>query len=755
VPEEVGGGLRGWNDRGDKIKRLAVEMGSSFSSIFSTVPNTETKTIINTLLKRLVTEVDMRDMYSLSDPRMCREYIVVATTGLEQLFKAIKINKTKDGILLFQKIKGIQQANPDPVKQLQYCRELAFFYVRIFQIYAAIALSIMDSDLPDADPVVVARESRLDRRGVVFVDPKEGLKGFKQRPASWRLPVFGQRGGEIPVNAPENQYLPDTAAPYNILNRFLIPVADTRSNMRMKRPGSRSEYSLYITQASIYAFDLSGNRTGTTLPTSRPRIVYNSNEADMTIDGTDTIRVILNNFKINGRTVNEERLRNFTISDINDQFLEEIEGMFGDVRGEVAPPTFSAVDFLMSKRLISSRKDTTRIEGSNTVYVMNPTGSLGNSLDIVYQGSYKYDDSTRRIRIYAGLTIDEESGRDGLKQYRLRLILNEIRTEPSDLINNLTLPYASDGDLRGATKLFSDDRIPIDKDGRTIGGFLDRTFKNMLSERDEFVTRNAIYQTREGLPEPLNSDSIPESMRIKSVWKALAKKPAITAHCKARALQLLNLAAIKGVDKDAYSSMCLTKFPYAKDGSLPPAGQPITQEYGIKALAMLFVDMIENGNPKITSTDEYRDFRLKFKEYFERADLSEGERAPADFNEIQEKLMPGICEHHTGDQVFVGDAVSTLRQKARELFRRQETHIRNSMGILFKLFDERSIRRGDFNLSKYVEDEGMQAIDRIAKETREMLVEYYGDCEKTYKEGLFVMYNKHRENPDSVDYRSP
>ena len=697
----------------------------------------------------------MRDMYSLSDPRMCKEYIVVATTGLDKLFKAVKINKTKDGILLFQKIKGIQQANPDPAKQLQYCRELAFFYVRIFQIYAAIALSIMDSDIPDADPTLISRESRLDRRGVVFIDPDEGFKGFKQRRSSWRLPgVFGQRGGEIPVDAPSNQYLPDTATPYNILNRFLIPVTDTKSNMRMKRPGSRGEYSVYITQASIYAFDISGNRTGTTLPGSKPRVIYKSDEADMTIEGTDNIKVILSNFKINGRTVNEERLRNFTLANINDEFLEEIQSIFGDLNERAAPTTFSAVDFLSSKRLITSRKDTTRIEGSNTVYVVNPIGSLGNTLDIVYQGSYKYDEQSRRIRIYTGLTIDEEPGRDGLKQYRLRVMLNDLRTEPSDLISNMALPYSSDGDVRSITKLFSDDRIPIDKDGRTIGGFLDRTFKNMLSEKDEFVTRDGIYQTREGLPEPLDSDSIPEAMRIKSIWKALAKKPAVTAHCKARALQLLNLAAIKGVDRDAYSSMCLTKFPYAKDGSLPPAGQPITQEYGIKALAMLFVDMMENGNPKITNTPEYRQFRLKFKEYFERADLTGSERAPSDFNEIGEKLMPGICERHTGDQVMVGDAVSTLRQKARQLFNRQAVHVRNSLQILFKLFDERSIRRGDFNLSQYVENEGMQAIDRIAEDTRNMLVEYYGDCEQTYKEGLFVMYNKHQANPDSIDYRA-
>jgi len=75
------------------------------------------------------------------------------------------------------------------------------------------------------------------------------------------------------------------------------------------------------------------------------------------------------------------------------------------------------------------------------------------------------------------------------------------------------------------------------------------------------------------------------------------------------------------------------------------------------------------------------------------------------------------------------------------------------MRLLFKLFDEASVRRGEFALSSYVERDGMEAIDKIAVEARNMLVEYYGDCEQRYKEGLFIMYNKHEANPDSIDYK--
>jgi hypothetical protein len=722
-------------------------MGASFSSVFPSL-NMDTKTVLNTLLKRLVTDIDLRDMYSLADPRMCKEYIVVATTGLDKLFKAIRINKTKDGVLLFQKIKGIQYANPDPAKQKQYCTELAFFYVRIFQIYAAVALSIMDSELPDSDPIMQTKQR--DTRGVVFIRPEEeGFKGFKQRalPTSiWsRLKGAFQKGGELRTEQ-VGLFLPDTVAPYNILNRFLMAPTDTESPMRMKNPGPGGIYSLTTDQKSIYDFDASGVRVGAKNPMT-PRLIYKTASANMTIEGA--YKVTLKNFKINNVDYAETRDRDFNEGNLNNEFLRGVEQMFDEVI-KTTSNTFSAVDFLKTRGIIESRTTTSAISGSNTVYVMNPAGSLGSALDIVYQGSHKYKNGDKerseRVRIYTDLNVTEERGSLGEKQYRLRVTMDNIRTEPDDLIDELNLPAAP-------TKLFSDARIPIDTDGRTIGAYLDRFFKKMLVEKDEYEARDGIYRTRDGLTEPLDSESIPSTMRIKDVWKALAKKPAVVAHCKARALQLLNLAAIKGYDEGAYSSMCLTKFPLAKDGSVPPAGQPITEEYGIKALAMLFVDKMLPQGPQITDTNEYRQFRVKFKEYFERVELQEGEKEPEKFSDVREKLMPGICEGHTKDRVLVGDAAYALRQKARELFSRQATHVGKSMRLLFKLFDEYSIRRGEFALSKYVERDGMAAIDKIAEEARNMLVEYYGDCEQRYKEGLFIMYNKYKANPESIDYK--
>jgi hypothetical protein len=86
------------------------------------------------------------------------------------------------------------------------------------------------------------------------------------------------------------------------------------------------------------------------------------------------------------------------------------------------------------------------------------------------------------------------------------------------------------------------------------------------------------------------------------------------------------------------------------------------------------------------------------------------------------------------------------------LLNRQATHVRNSMTILFKLFNERAVRSGKFEISDYVQNGGMAAVNQLAEETRNMLVQYYGDCEQTYKDGLFVLYNKHMANEGETKF---
>jgi hypothetical protein len=762
-------------------------MGSSWSSTFSTPGTPETKQILNTILARLIKEVDMNDMYSLADPIKCKEYIVVATTALDKVFAKIRIDKTSDGTLLFQKISGIKDKNPDPRLQQQRCKELAFFFIRIFQIYAAISLSIMDSELPATDPVeVLDTKGKRDKR-IVFIRPDEGFKGFPQK-RGWFSGLMEQTGGRLDqgTDGPTtgNFYLdPLRAGPYQVLNRFLVVPTNrmSKDDALTFKSSSGSSLPMTISQESLYDF-VGDARTTKDFNTGvqTPKIYYvvtrgserkllEANLKFIQEQEGGNFKVRLEGIQIRGGKPAGDSEK--TLTDIlgdknpknesNNEVPAVLEAMFKEAYNNAVPPIFSAATFLKEKGVIRSMDGVVNIEGTN-IFIINPRDQQGDRLKVIYKTRHKIDAQTRPVEIYTEVIIEKRKKTVLEEQkYFVRVDFNEVTTKPDDLIDELNIQaHTGTERFRGKERYFttgsSDTSRPVSEKGESIPIFLETVFKNLLLERDEFETRDGIRYTRDGFPEPYNSERIPPEMRIKELWKALAKDPPVKAHCVARALQLLNLSAIRGTEtKEAFSSICRVKFPYAKDGSLPPAGSPITEEYGILSLAMLFVDKLVAGSPQITQTNQYKEFRKKFKFFFERYEESQIDEiaAPDKLSQIDEKIMPGLCEGHTKDRILVDNStVYELQRKAKILLDRQATHIRSCMTILFKLFNEQAVRSGRFEVSTYVQENGMEAVNQLAEETRNMLIQYYGDCEQTYKEGVFILYNKYKKNKDSIKY---
>lgn len=726
----------------------------------------------------------MNDMYSLADPTKCKEYIVVATTALNKVFAKIRIDKTPDGTLLFQKIKGIQEKNPDPRLQQQRCKELAFFFIRIFQIYAAISLSIMDSELPVSDPVeAIDTKGRRDKR-ILFIKPDEGFKGFPQK-RGWFSGILGQTGGRLDqsTDGPTagNYYLdPQRAGPYQVLNRFLVVPTNRESRDALVfKSSSGTNLPMTIAQDSLYDFTENARTTKDFNTTGQtPRIYYAITrgserkllEANLKfIEEGATFKVRLENIQVRqGGSVGDSEKSLSDIlgdknpkNDSNNELSSVLETMFKEAYNNTFPPVFSAAEFLKEKSLIRGMDGIVAIEGTN-ISVINPREHKGDRLKVVYKTRHKIDEQTRPVEVYTEVIIEKRKKTVLEEQkYLVRVDFNEVTTKPEDLVDELNITVRSDTErFRGKERYFttgsSDTSRPISEKGESIPIFLETVFKKLFLEKDEYEKRDGIKYTRDGFPEPYNSERIPPEMRIKELWKALAKDPPVKAHCVARALQLLNLSAIRGTEtKEAFSSICRVKFPYAKDGSLPPAGSPITEEYGILSLAMLFVDKLVAGSPHITQTEKYKEFRKKFKFFFERYEESQEDtiEAPEKMSNIDEKIMPGLCQGHTKDRIIVeNNMVYELQRKARILLDRQADHVRSCMGILFKLFNEQAVRNGRFEISAYVQENGMEAVNQLAEETRNMLVQYYGDCEQTYKEGMFLLYNKYREDPSSIKY---
>lgn len=97
-------------------------------------------------------QMNMQDMLVMAQKGKCSEMIFLTAKALETSFKKYKINpaRGKDGEIYFQKIDDLKGRARGEIKEgsqtYLICVTIAMFYVRIFQIYGALALTILDVD---------------------------------------------------------------------------------------------------------------------------------------------------------------------------------------------------------------------------------------------------------------------------------------------------------------------------------------------------------------------------------------------------------------------------------------------------------------------------------------------------------------------------------------------------------------------------------------------------------------------------------
>lgn len=768
---------------------MVVSMGSSWSSVFGS-DTRNTRQILNTILKRLITETDMRDMYSLADPETCKKYIIFGSKAFSKLFMTVKLNKSKEGTLFFQQLRGIQEQHPDPQEQQANCQKLAFFFVRIFQIYAAIAITIIDSDLPPIDVSNYSIPQSSYRAGVQFFNPQTGFKGFSKNTSSY---MFGRQGVIQPppiaaAGGGVRQYGGElktgefvlTKKPYSYLNKFLIaptsPNVENYESILLTMKGPDNSFIL-IPYTSLYNPPRPPEPANGEAPTSTLRIT----QKDDYSGGIEFAFIMSDSTRLEGSFTLEETDEGapiyLTLRGVSfGEKAVKIEPIGLSLRGEILtgaggklfPAIFADTlkDLFVEKTKVFSAENllkTTRevIENifvNSEVKFISTKEGKPNTILVSYQPveAMKFGDVKEKVRVALEVTMNPLAKVQGRFAYNVIVDLESAQSTPGE-IQYFIGEYMNRKQRQKEQTFYTDNiNLPKDKLQRTIGVYIQQTLKSIIEtkglakDKEAYDLRSDIAYTSRGMPEPPGGRGITPELNIKDIWKALAKNPPVKPHCMARALQLLNLGAINGEMSGAFSRVCNTKFTLIKDGSLPIPGQSIAQSAGIKALAMLFMNAIDTSADKIKGSEQYANFRIRFKEYFEK--YQEGVESPADpqkIGAVVEKVMP-FCRGHENDTIILdSDMAYQLRSKVNELRNRQAQHLSRSMGILFQLFDERAVRAGQFELSEYVWSEGTDALAYITVQARDLLMEYYGDCEKTYKEGLFILYNKYKERVDT------
>ena len=151
----------------------------------------DTRGMMDVMLEYMLKEISVRDFQALSNPTECKKYVIFLANSLNKHFYELQIVPIKDkkGFIAFRPVKDL--IKDDDTEKQTLCLTLAYFYTRIFQIYGALALTVID----DANVI-----SAMGITSVPIGTIKSGISGLIAPGYS----SYTSRGGGPPAAALSN-----------------------------------------------------------------------------------------------------------------------------------------------------------------------------------------------------------------------------------------------------------------------------------------------------------------------------------------------------------------------------------------------------------------------------------------------------------------------------------------------------------------------------------------------------------------------
>ena len=319
-----------------------------------------------------------------------------------------------------------------------------------------------------------------------------------------------------------------------------------------------------------------------------------------------------------------------------------------------------------------------------------------------------YADKDKRVSASLVLERSEED------HYALSLVDIKLQDQTIDSIG--PLPF------RGEDPYYNRQSIPR---------FLKNAFGKIVGDTSSEYYRGEEKQKRELAEKVQKLSKIPEKLKMPAIWKSIGRSPPIKAYCVSRALQLLSPGT------SGKTSICNTSFSLIKTGSLPDPNRDVRETPGILALNLLFYDKIMGATPRIKDPVKHRNFikylRILYND--EGKSISINNNGSKD-TPIRNTTAPPLCKGkdaplYTTDQ----GAISLLETGFNALIRRQGEHTAAVALLIQKLF-----YIGENNAIFFhpaIQKGGLEEVNRIAAEARDLLISYYQDCEKSYRDTVF------------------
>jgi len=673
----------------------------------------------------MLKEINIRDFYMLATKRECSKYVIFLANQMNKTFRSLSFAPARGpaGMLYFQPIDILQNPTPEQQAERQsLCLFLSYFYVRIFQIYGSLALTLLD----DAN---------------VFVKFKDG-KGLTEEQAAMArrgtTRPYGTVGAPNPVPQWYDVFKPDTFEREGPIfpgrrgptDKLFQPPSE-RVQMGYRRE-ERRDYDRDYGQG--YGRDYGrGYRGGAVVPENKlGKYLF--------------LRNLLDGEEIEARVVDElsyKKKIGHRISGIKGTFKLGESTFLGD-SSRVGSGSFFFE--------IPVGRGRTRFYEIVTEVVKRIKNYTLRFVGIRYQSLL--EEALIAQRSGYGVTAPRLSRRYDIEEGRLRDFVGRVFGAEN---GELEIVSSGSSDFKIETRRGQESPIEFMKS-------LKEQFDLLLGFRRESDIRDI---TR---GDSRIAGEIDPNLDIKYTLTYLQEKKPL-AHCIARGLQLLGN---KNPDGTFTPAVCSTKFLISKKDyeekitdrtGVPDPGEKITASGGIQALSNLFFDtLIFKSNKLIRSNraiNDYIGFMQKMTQVF--MDPGSGKKTETEaslasaskesdtkkeellnnpefvkLDSITDTQMAKLCEGLKLDPVHPKspEGKVVLSQVAK-LFGRQIQHAANCGNILRQLFTTVSINGiVSVRINKTVFIKGVLELNRINELARRLLIGYYSDCEALYRNGV-------------------
>ena len=164
-------------------------MGSSMSTM---TQQQSTLLVVNRILDYMLSELNIRDFYKMSNPSECKKYVMFLGSKLDKTFYDLDVApEFKDGgRIFFRPYANFEHlSNEKKLERQSTCIFVAYYYIRIFQIYGALALTLLE-DINATSSSGFYSGMGNERLGTPGSEGRGGLSQYRDR-KEIRLPGLG------------------------------------------------------------------------------------------------------------------------------------------------------------------------------------------------------------------------------------------------------------------------------------------------------------------------------------------------------------------------------------------------------------------------------------------------------------------------------------------------------------------------------------------------------------------------------------